>query len=134
MKILIADDEPVSRKKMHMILKHFGECQLVETGGEAVSAFKDSLENRTPFDLVTLDILMPDMDGIRALLNIRDAENKSQEQIQGEQKKTKIMMVTCHSKKDLIIACTRAGADNYVVKPFNKEIITEKLVRMELIK
>ncbi len=128
--ILIADDEPVCRKKMHMIMKHFGECQCVETGGKAVSAFKDSLERRTPFDLITFDIMMPDTDGIRALISIRDAEKQSQEQIQGDQRKAKIMVVTSHAKKELIIACTRAGADNHAVKPFNKEIITGKLAEM----
>ena len=71
MKTLIADDELVSRKKMEKIMEAFGECKTVETGKAAVAAFSESLKNGEPFDLVTLDIMMPDMDGLRALVEIR---------------------------------------------------------------
>ncbi len=130
MKTLIAEDELVSRKKMQKIMETFGECETVETGTAAVAAFKESLEKGEPFDLITLDIMMPDMDGLRALLEIRDTEKKKWIKDGTEQEQVKVMMVTSHSKKELVLGCARAGSNSYIVKPFDKGKITEKLEAM----
>jgi len=133
MKTLIADDELVSRKKMQQIMEAFGECEAVETGTAAVAAFEASLEKGTPFDLITLDIMMPDMDGLRTLLKIRDVEKKHALQTGSELEEVKIMMVTSHSKKEMVLGCAKAGSNNYVVKPFDKKIITQKIEAMGLL-
>ena len=67
MKILVVDDELVSRKKMQKIMELVGECVVAENGTDAVAAFKEAIENESPFDLISLDIAMPDMSGIEAL-------------------------------------------------------------------
>ncbi len=130
MKTLIVDDELVSRKKMQKIMEAFGDCRIAETGKAAVAVFKEALEKESPFDLITLDIMMPDMDGLRALLQIRDAEKKRWVKTGKEGNETKIMMVTSHSKKEMVIGCAKAGSNSYVVKPFDKEIIKGKLEAM----
>jgi len=130
MKTLIVDDELVSRKKMQKIMEAFGDCQTAETGKAAVEVFSEALESDSPFDLITLDIMMPDMDGLRALLQIRDVEKKIWIKTGKEENETKIMMVTSHAKKELVLGCAKAGSNSYVVKPFDKEIIKEKLEGM----
>ena len=130
MNALIADDELVSRKKMQKIMESFGESTTVETGADAVTTFKESLRRGKPFDLVTLDIMMPDMDGLRALMEIRDAERKNWIKTGDEHPQVKIMMVTSHSKKELVLGCVKAGANSFVVKPFDRDIIIEKLKEM----
>ncbi len=130
MKTLIVDDELVSRKKMQKIMEAFGDCQTAETGKAAVDVFKEALEKDAPFDLITLDIMMPDMDGLRALLQIRDVEKNSRIKTGLERGETKIMMVTSHAKKELVLGCAKAGSNSYVVKPFDKEIIKGKLEAM----
>lgn len=130
MKTLIVDDELVSRKKMQKIMENFGDCQTAETGTAAVDVFKEALEKGSPFDLITLDIMMPDMDGLRALLQIRDAEKKNWIKTGKEENDAKIMMVTSHAKKELVLGCAKAGSNSYVVKPFDKEIIKGKLEEM----
>jgi len=130
MKTLIADDELVSRKKMQKIMEAFGECETVETGTAAVAMFEASLEKGEPFNLITLDIMMPDMDGLRALLTIRDVEKKNWIKKGSGNEPVKIMMVTSHAKKELVMGCAKAGSDSYIVKPFDKEIIKEKLEDM----
>ncbi len=67
MKTLIVDDERVSRAKMKKILESFGECEAVDSGKAAIDYFKRARENRAPFDQITLDIAMPDMDGTEVL-------------------------------------------------------------------
>ena len=74
MKILIAEDEFVSRTKLEKILSSYGECHVTVDGSEALLAFKAALETNEPYDLICLDILMPKMDGHEALQEIRKME------------------------------------------------------------
>ncbi len=132
MKALIVDDELVSRKKMEKIMTSFAECETAETGTAAVTTFKEALEKEAPFDVITLDIMMPDMDGLRALLKIRDIEKKYWVKTGKDHETVKIMMVTSHAKKELIIGCAKAGSNSYVVKPFDKELVKGKIAEMGL--
>ena len=124
MKILVVDDELVSRKKLQKILSNLGECEAVGGGKVAVTAFEKALKEGDPFDLVTLDIVMPEMDGTEALVELRELEIESGVP---EEAKAVIMMVTSHGDKDNIVTSISAGCDNYIVKPFNKKTIFDKL-------
>ncbi|HNY65558.1 MAG TPA: HDOD domain-containing protein [Deltaproteobacteria bacterium] len=125
MKILVVDDELVSRKKMQSIMEGIGECESAESGSEAVEAFKGAWEKWAPFDLITLDIMMPDMDGTRVLSMIRQIE---EEKGIPREKKAKIFMVTSLSEKDTIISCVQTGCDDFIIKPFSRETVAKKLV------
>lgn len=123
-KVLVVDDELVSRNKMRKIMESFGECEAVESGDAAVIAFKKAWENWAPFNLITLDIAMPEMDGTEVLYEIRKIE-KGKNVPRG--KRVKIIMVTSHSDKDSIVTCVQAGCDDYIVKPFGREMVIGKL-------
>jgi two-component system chemotaxis response regulator CheY len=127
MKILVVDDEVASRTKLQTIMETIGECVAVKSGQVAMAAFKEAQEKGAPFDLVTLDIDMPEMDGTETLYNIREIEK---EMNVPEQKQAKILMVTSHSGKDTVITSIQAGCNDYLVKPFKKEVITEKLMKL----
>ncbi len=124
MKILVVDDHAVSRKMMQNLMNSFGQCEVVESGGAAITAFQKARDDMVPFDLIMLDISMPDMDGIEVLLKIRDIETK---QKYTKLKRAKVMMVTASADKDTVVRCVEAGCDNYVVKPLNRETIINKL-------
>ena len=129
MKILVVDDELVSRKKLQKILSNLGECGAVESGKAAITAFDKALKEHEPFDLVTLDILMPEMDGTETLLELRDLEKEAGV---SEEEKAIIIMATSHGDKHNIVASISAGCDNFIVKPFDKKIIFDKLARSRL--
>jgi two-component system chemotaxis response regulator CheY len=79
MKILVVDDDPVSRKMLQKIMSSFGECEEVENGKAAIKSFEQAWANFTPsFDLITLDIRMPEMDGTEVLNRIRELEIKKE--------------------------------------------------------
>jgi len=128
MKTLVVEDELISRKKIQKIMDTLGECEVVEGGRDAIAAFTKALENGVPFDLITLDIAMPGMDGTEALFEIREIEKGKN--IPAE-KQVKALMVSARSDKDSIITCIQAGCDGYIVKPFDKEMIVNKLEQLK---
>lgn len=79
MRILIVDDE-LSRKKAQRILSQHGQCDIAINGTEALDAFRLAHEEGKPYDLITMDILMPDIDGIEALKGIREWEESRKSQ------------------------------------------------------
>ena len=76
MRILVVDDELVNRKKMEKILSSFGECKAIDSGKTALKAVEAAIEKGEPFDLITLDVSMPQMDGTEVLYEIRNMEQQ----------------------------------------------------------
>ena len=68
MKILLAEDDFVTRKFMANLLSKYGDCDVTVDGMEAVDAYMMALEDDDPYYLVCLDIMMPVMDGYQALV------------------------------------------------------------------
>jgi HD-like signal output (HDOD) protein/ActR/RegA family two-component response regulator len=124
MKILIADDDLVSRSKMEVLMSAFGACILAEDGLEAISEYKRAWEADAPFGLITLDIDMPGLSGQQVLAQIREFETS---QSATPDKQAVIFMVTGLSEKDQVIHCLASGCQDYIVKPFNIWVIREKL-------
>ena len=124
MRILVVDDELVSREKMKNIMSSLGECDEVASGQEALKAFSDARTDGKQYDLITLDISMPEMDGTEVLERIRTLEN---EDGISKDSQVRIMMVTATSEKDTILTCIKAGCNDYIMKPFNMETVVKKL-------
>ncbi|MBU2430155.1 MAG: response regulator, partial [Proteobacteria bacterium] len=108
------------------IISNFGQCEGVTNGKAAVSAVMKALEDWKLYNLITLDVSMPDISGTQVLDAIRKLE---EDRGLDEDEKAKILMVTSHSDVGTVKAC--AGKCNgYIVKPFNKEIMVEKLKKI----
>ncbi len=128
MKILVVDDELVSRKKMMKIVADFGQVEGVQNGEAAISATKTALEDWKHYKLITLDVSMPDISGTEVLSTIRELED---ERGLDDEEKSKILMVTSHSDIETVKACV-GKCDGYVIKPFNKESLVEKMKNIGL--
>ncbi|MBW1766587.1 MAG: response regulator [Deltaproteobacteria bacterium] len=128
-KILIVDDEFVSRKTAQKILSQYGECDSAMNGIEALEAFKLAHEEGRPYDLITMDILMPDMDGIEALTRMREWEESKNIQLG---KGVKLVMVTATNTSDSVLSSFNEGCEAYLVKPFNKEDLTKAMSELGL--
>lgn len=131
MKILIAEDDLISRKFLFKVLSRYGECDLVVDGLEALDAYLLSLKESKPYDLICLDIMMPKVDGVKVLKIIRDLEE--QKGIPPE-KRAKIIMTTALAETQYVQNAFDIGCDAYAAKPIDIEKMTEVLANLGLIK
>ncbi|MBF0568637.1 MAG: response regulator [Nitrospirae bacterium] len=124
MRILIAEDDFTSRTLLQHFLSPYGECDVTVNGMEAVEAFMLAVDEGQPYDLICLDIMMPELDGIKALKAIRDKERDSGVASHDE---VKVVMTTAlDSPKDVIEAYYRGGCTDYLTKPID----TQKLLNL----
>lgn len=107
LKIIVVDDSLIMRKNITKMI--------TEMGFKVVGEAKDGLEAISCFrkfdpDLVTMDITMPDMNGIEAVREIRKLN-----------KNAKIVMATSHGQEEMVLSAIKAGASGYVLKPIKSE-------------
>lgn len=131
MKILIVDDDFVCRKVLVNFLKEYGECDIAANGSEAVEAFEDSLQNNEKYDLICLDIMMPEISGQDTLKKIRELELKNG--ITGLNC-TKIIMITALDDPENIKTAFREQCEGYFIKPVDKVNLVEKLEELGLVR
>jgi CheY-like chemotaxis protein len=123
MKVLVVDDDALSSKMLERIIGSLAEVTSVDSGVSAVMTFSQALDKSTPFDVITLDITMPGLDGMGALQEIRKIEKTKNIP---KEKQAKIIMVTAHSEKHMVLSCIKMGCDDYIAKPFNKDVVINK--------
>ncbi len=112
--ILIVDDEPNIVMSLEFLMRKNG-CQvgIARNGTEALAAIA-----HTPFDLVLLDVMMPDVDGYQVCQTLR--QNPAQAQ-------AKVIFLSAKSKEADIRQGYEAGADLYIPKPFSTRQLMEKV-------
>ncbi|MGB8261373.1 MAG: response regulator [Terracidiphilus sp.] len=120
MRALIVDDSRFVRGYLRGLLEEKGiECEEVGDGQQAL----DRLRECGPFDLVLLDWNMPVMNGLEMLMQMR-AEGYGE---------VRVVMVTTEAENESIERALSAGADEYLMKPFDDEALTEKLAMLGLV-
>ena len=115
-RILIVDDAIFMRKMIGDILKKEGYeiCGEAENGIEAIKKYKELKP-----DLVTMDIIMPDMSGIDAVQDIVNFDGNA-----------KILMVSAMGQQSLVVEAIQKGAKDYVIKPFQPSRVLEAVERV----
>ena len=105
-RILIVDDDRLLQNSLTAILRERHQPLVAGSGEEALR-----LLQRTPVDLVLLDVRRPDMDGIETLGNIRQLHSE-----------LPVIMMTAYEDTATVIAAMRAGAHDYLIKPLEIEM------------
>jgi YihY family inner membrane protein len=120
LRILVAEDAVVNRKMMEALLRmERHRARFVENGREAVAAWREE-----PFDLILMDIQMPEMDGIQATTEIRQAEA-----VTGGH--TPIIALTAYAMSGDKDRFLKAGMDGYLAKPITVDQLRELLLSYE---
>ena len=114
MRALIVDDSRYVRGYLRGLLQEQGiDCEEAGNGQEGM----DLLDAGSKFDLAFVDWNMPVMNGLEMLKRLRA----------GDDGELKVVMVTTEGEKDNILRALAAGADEYLMKPFDREALSEKL-------
>jgi two-component system, chemotaxis family, chemotaxis protein CheY len=130
-KTLVVEDDFTSRLLLQEILKAYGAVHIAVNGREAVEAVRVAMAAGTPYDLICLDIMMPEMDGQTALRQIRGLEEaKGIFSTDG----AKIIMTTALGDLKTFSAAFKELCDAYLVKPIDKGKLLEHLRSFALIR
>ena len=114
MKLLIAEDDPVSRRLLQNYLQKWGhEVVATTNGAEAWQRFQAE-----PFPLVISDWNMPEMDGLELVKRIRAQPDRGY---------SYIILVTDKSQKEDVVTGMDAGADDFITKPFDRDELHARL-------
>ncbi|MEO6277119.1 chemotaxis response regulator CheY [Roseateles sp.] len=118
MKFLVVDDFSTMRRIVRGLLKEIGyqNCEEAEDGVEALNMLKGA-----KFDFVVSDINMPNMTGFQLLTAIKADPNL---------KHLPVLMVTAEARKEDIVLAAQSGAAGYIVKPFTKATLEEKVLKI----
>lgn len=130
LKTLIVDDEYSNRVLLQLILAPIGDCWMATSGLEAVEQVDEQLKAGKNFDLILLDIMMPNMDGQVALKKIREMESQH-DILPGAG--AKIIMVTALRDAKNIMTAFQEQCETYLVKPIERELLLNELVKLKLI-
>jgi two-component system, NtrC family, response regulator AtoC len=116
-KVLIVDDEPSIRKVLQTLLEVDGyRVTTVATGKEALERVGASAANRP--DLIILDVLMPEMDGIETLRQLMQLDRT-----------LSVVMLSCSNEVTTVVEAIRLGAMDYLTKPFEKPELEAALLK-----
>ncbi|MCI0701272.1 MAG: response regulator [Planctomycetia bacterium] len=124
MRVLIADDEPVSRKLLQSYLQKWGyEVTAAQNGAEAWRLFQES-----SFSIVITDWMMPEVDGLELIRRIRAANHSGY---------VHATLLTAKAQKEDLVEGMEAGADDFLTKPFDRDELrvrlraAERIVKLE---
>ena len=130
MKILVAEDDAANRKFLSKLLAKFGDVTVVGDGFQAVKSYMQALDDKEPYQLVCLDVMMPKLDGYKALDAIRGIEGKY---ALIAQEKAKIIMIRALDEGGFDEEMAGNQYDCYMSKPIDILEFEMNLKRMGMI-
>lgn len=131
MKVLIVDDAATHRAVLKKYLSLYGDCQPAVNGREAVKMYQEALEENNPYELICMDIRMPELDGQEALKEIRRIEK---EKNLGWANCAKVIMITSSSDtKSIKTAFLEGRCDAFMSKPIEQHALVEQVRKLGLL-
>jgi len=130
MRALIVEDDFTSRLLLQSFLSKYGECHIAVNGKEALTAFRVAQESGQKYDLICMDIMMPEMDGQTAVKEIRALEEA------GGTLSThgaKIIMTTALDDVKNVVQSFESLCDAYVFKPIDTGKLVAHLREFDLV-
>jgi two-component system chemotaxis response regulator CheY len=119
MRILIIDDEQVARARMNSLLSHWGLCETAENGNKALAMFARAVDEGQPYDLITFDIMLPDINGLELLRAVTEKETALGF-------RSRKIMVSADGNTENVLQ-SAPDCDSFIVKPVSLEILKKKM-------
>lgn len=130
MRSLVVEDDYITSQVMQEILNAFGDCDVAENGDQAIELFTSAQLTGVLYDVIFLDIMMPEKDGQEVLEKIRQIEKMNG--IMGLDG-VKIVMTTALDDYNNIKKAFANQAEAYLIKPVDKDKVVKVLVDLELL-
>ena len=128
MKALIAEDDRLTCNLMQIMLEgRFESVDVAQDGFEAIVLVCEQLKRGIPYDLVCLDIMMPNRDGWSVLKTIRYMEDTLGTELQ---KRSKIVVTTGLEDSENVLSSFREQCDAYLLKPITTPLLWDKLAEL----
>ena len=122
---LVVDDNFTNRQLLIELLTDKFICDVAVNGLEAVEAYYYSIENESPYQLILLDIAMPEVNGFECLRLIREEEKKS-----GIAWGEGIPIIMVTANEAVFMTAFKEGCDDYILKPINPFLLFEKIEKL----
>jgi two-component system chemotaxis response regulator CheY len=124
MKYLIVEDKMTALIKMKAMLSAYGEGTGVTNGYQAIEQCAAAIKKGAPLDLITIDIGLPKVSGLKVLQAINKLESDN------DVPASKKIMVTASGTKDNLLKAASSGCDGFLVKPVKKDTLEEKMTAL----
>jgi len=126
-KFLILEDDLISGKLMQKYLGPFGDCTLVVDGKEAIQTFDQSVSNGCMYQLLLLDIMVPEVHGKDVLKRIREIEEQHNVP---PKRRSRVIMTTSLSDTSNVVESFKSKCDSYLVKPIDRNKLIHELAAL----
>ena len=130
MKILIAEDDVLSRTFLLEFLQDYGSCDTANNGMETIDKYLEAFKAGEPYDLMCLDIMMPKVDGLMVLKLIRELEARQKVEAA---RQVNIIMMTAIADMEYVDQAFVQGCDAYASKPIEIDQVKEVLQDLGLV-
>ena len=123
MNVLIVEDDKVLRNMFTLFLKPYCKVYTAINGNDSLTLIKQFFDEGNPFELILLDIMLPELDGISVLKEIRKYEQKKL-----SYKKAIVIMITALCDHKNVYNSFSEDCNGYLVKPISKKILLKILL------
>jgi len=131
MKSLIVEDDRVSSQVLEKMISRYGSSDVAADGQKALDLFREALESGCPYDLVLMDIMIPEIDGLQAVLSMRQLETA---RALPASRRVKVIMTTAlDDPRTIMKALYESDASSYLVKPIRMQALENELRALKLI-
>ena len=127
---LIVEDDDTTRLLLNAILSRYATCDTVQNGGQALEAVQKALQGGQPYDLITLDLVLPDLEGLEVLRRVRELER---ERNVVSRDAVRILIVTGAREDPAADYEFRNGSEAWLLKPLRERSLVEKLGELGLL-
>jgi two-component system chemotaxis response regulator CheY len=131
MKSLIVEDNPVSSQVLEKMISKYGAFDVVADGGKSIDHFRKAHESNSPYDLILMDIMIPEIDGLQSVLTMRETEG--QLNIPVTQRVKVIMTTALNDPRTLMKALYKSDANSYFIKPIRLQKLVDELRKLRQI-
>ncbi len=131
MRTLIVEDVHFLALILERILEPYSKIDYAQNGNIAIDKYTKAFTKGKPYDLICLDLLLPEIDGFEVLRSIRQFEKDFD--LKGD-KRSKVVVISTFNDRKTVTKAMAAGCDSYIAKPFSRDKVLKTIEQVGLIK